>query len=130
MDGGGGVKRGSPPTPLSPVDKGAFSFLQPPSSKGQQVRGMDFFFTPRWVVGCWGSCRGDKRGLSEGKRNVWRKVPAMTEEELLRVRLGFMQMLQNTGSVYAMRASWKFLCFVYRSCNHTVSFGSHFIGKL
>lgn len=25
-------------------DKGALSFLRPPSSKGQQVRGMDFFF--------------------------------------------------------------------------------------
>lgn len=45
-------------------DKGALSFLQPPSSKGQQVRGMDFF-SPKVGRGMLGQLQGEKMGLSD-----------------------------------------------------------------
>lgn len=98
MDGG---SEGSPPTPLSPVEMGRRTKELSPSSGPPPQKGSRYgawiFFPPRWVVGCWGSCRGDKRGLSEdlfwgwvncepasqkeGEMSGEKCTAAMTEEE-------------------------------------------------
>ncbi len=59
-----GGNEGSPPTPLSPVEMGRRTKELSPSSGPPPQKGSRYgawiFFPPRWVVGCWGCCRGTK----------------------------------------------------------------------
>lgn len=98
--GWGGAKGPHPPLCLQwRWGEGQRSSLLPPAPllKRAAGTGHEFFFPPRWVVGCWGSCRGDKRGLSEdlfwgwvncepasqkeGEMSGEKCTAAMTEEE-------------------------------------------------